>query len=150
MSISVFYFLVFLFLHVLFELVPCGRLTGNETSTLSFPGTNARCVVVSFPGTKVHGNETSRYRSSPEHVSGAWARKIRSPLISIFITPAHRSAPAHLIFGTLRYDSRFIQWRRERGTATVSVQRPRPGESGRSLAPILTWRSLVSMSMNTG
>ena len=63
MSISVFYFLVFLFLHVLFELVPCGRLTGNETSTLSFPGTNARCVVVSFPGTKVHGNETSIIRN---------------------------------------------------------------------------------------
>ena len=25
----------------------------------SLPGTNVHCVVVSFPGTKVHGNETS-------------------------------------------------------------------------------------------
>jgi len=36
--------------------------SGNETSTSSFPGTNFHCVVtvvVSFPGTKVHGNETS-------------------------------------------------------------------------------------------
>jgi len=35
---------------------------GNETPTLSFPGTNIHCVVVSFPGKKVHGNETSRYQ----------------------------------------------------------------------------------------
>ena len=34
----------------------------NETSTLSFLGTNVHCVVVSFPGTKVHRNETSRYQ----------------------------------------------------------------------------------------
>ena len=33
--------------------------SGNETSTRSFPGTNIFTVVVSFPGTKVHGNETS-------------------------------------------------------------------------------------------
>jgi len=35
---------------------------GNETPTLSFPGTNIHCVVVSFPGKKVHGNETSGYQ----------------------------------------------------------------------------------------
>ena len=29
----------------------------NETSTRSFPRTNVHCVVVSFPGTKLHGNE---------------------------------------------------------------------------------------------
>jgi len=32
---------------------------GRETSTLSLPGTNIFTVVVSFQGTKVHGNETS-------------------------------------------------------------------------------------------
>ena len=29
----------------------------NETSTRSFQGTNVHRVVVSFPGTKLHGNE---------------------------------------------------------------------------------------------
>jgi len=43
----------------MFDSFPCTFVPGNETSTRSFPGTKVHCVVVSFAGTKVHGNETS-------------------------------------------------------------------------------------------
>jgi len=37
------------------------KVHGNESyQALSLPGTNANCVVVSFRGAKVHGNETSK------------------------------------------------------------------------------------------
>ena len=49
---------------------------------LSFPGTNVDCVVVSFPGTKVHGNETSRYPQSLGSRGGA-KKSFRGHMASI-------------------------------------------------------------------
>jgi len=56
---------------------------GDETSTLSFPGTNFYCVVVSFPGTKVLSNIRSHERLTvvPVYPSRSECAVRRSPAV---------------------------------------------------------------------
>jgi len=74
------------------------KVHGNESyQALSLPGTNANCVVVSFRGAKVHGNETSKQWRRQDFVTGVGSEvwvyrgsRVRSPPVPVVLSVNQR------------------------------------------------------------